>query len=620
MSSIITFYSFKGGVGRSMALANIGYLLAKEMGKRVLVVDWDLEAPGLEKYFLGCPGANMRKAEAGGLIDLLTLAREGGQPTWRDYVSTVTLEDKTIDIITSGRQDGSYAAKVLGFKWDDFFLNSDGGAFIESLRDDWREYDFTLIDSRTGFTDAGSVCTVQLPDVLVPVFTTTEESARGALDIVERAQIAREKLAYDRSRLLVFPLPSRYDGRTQYQEAKLWLQKFADWFEPHYSDWLPKEVTPLHMIERTKLPYIGFFSFGTQMAAAVEGTSDPESLGYAYNIAATIIANEFLHVDRVVASVPGIAATPSREELALFRMRRVLEDGKFEWRSGEVLAGAAGIGVAEGLEILRGDPSMVFGRGMSGRTIVRLAAAAKDSPAAFVAQRDAARSQFDQINPIKEQPCAGYIECSFFPDSFRRDRFGLDVLSEAAREGAAEQNGWPFLYLDPRQTFALEDGIETVLYVSGPEPFLEYWRFQQSGFLYQRSLMQPCSMFSNDESICVMDFKSAAIQITKAIECLSRVYAEILRPEDGVSFSLTILETEGRCLASAGAYSPIMKQYTCRIPQINIQRRMSIAEWRESPIEHALDLSKEIFQRFNWLSPDLTPARKAIKEARSASR
>jgi hypothetical protein len=47
---IYTFYSFKGGVGRSMALANVGEWL-HEKGLRVLLVDWDLEAPGLESYF-----------------------------------------------------------------------------------------------------------------------------------------------------------------------------------------------------------------------------------------------------------------------------------------------------------------------------------------------------------------------------------------------------------------------------------------------------------------------------------------------------------------------------------------------------------------------------------------
>ena len=47
---IITFYSYKGGTGRSMALANVAFVLALN-GNRVLVIDWDLEAPGIHRYF-----------------------------------------------------------------------------------------------------------------------------------------------------------------------------------------------------------------------------------------------------------------------------------------------------------------------------------------------------------------------------------------------------------------------------------------------------------------------------------------------------------------------------------------------------------------------------------------
>ena len=47
---VVTFYSYKGGTGRSMALANVAWILAAA-GERVLVIDWDLEAPGLHRYF-----------------------------------------------------------------------------------------------------------------------------------------------------------------------------------------------------------------------------------------------------------------------------------------------------------------------------------------------------------------------------------------------------------------------------------------------------------------------------------------------------------------------------------------------------------------------------------------
>src|SRR5512144_576399 len=45
----ITFYSYKGGVGRSLALANTAALLVKR-GRRVVLIDFDLEAPGLDSF------------------------------------------------------------------------------------------------------------------------------------------------------------------------------------------------------------------------------------------------------------------------------------------------------------------------------------------------------------------------------------------------------------------------------------------------------------------------------------------------------------------------------------------------------------------------------------------
>jgi Mrp family chromosome partitioning ATPase len=54
---IITFYSYKGGTGRTMALANVACLLARPdpahrqaTPPRVLAIDWDFEAPGLHRF------------------------------------------------------------------------------------------------------------------------------------------------------------------------------------------------------------------------------------------------------------------------------------------------------------------------------------------------------------------------------------------------------------------------------------------------------------------------------------------------------------------------------------------------------------------------------------------
>lgn len=71
---VVTFYSYKGGTGRTMALANTAWILAAN-GFRVLTVDWDLEAPGLAKFFR--PFLD-QGALAGttGMMDLITDYRE----------------------------------------------------------------------------------------------------------------------------------------------------------------------------------------------------------------------------------------------------------------------------------------------------------------------------------------------------------------------------------------------------------------------------------------------------------------------------------------------------------------------------------------------------------------
>jgi len=55
MGTIVTFYSWKGGVGRTLAVANTAVQLARS-GRSVLMIDWDLEAPGLDRFFLRSGG------------------------------------------------------------------------------------------------------------------------------------------------------------------------------------------------------------------------------------------------------------------------------------------------------------------------------------------------------------------------------------------------------------------------------------------------------------------------------------------------------------------------------------------------------------------------------------
>jgi hypothetical protein len=54
--------------------------------------------------------------------------------------------------------------------------------------------------------------------------------------------------------------------------------------------------------------------------------------------------------------------------------------------------------------------------------------------------------------------------------------------------------------------------------------------------------------------------------------------------------------------------------YICRIPQITVERKRLIADWRAELVDHAVEIAKEIYLRFNWFQPDLEAARSAILE------
>src|SRR5262245_43736302 len=159
MSRIITFYSYKGGVGRTFALPNVGVLLARR-GKRVLLMDWDLEAPGLHRYFKSQLTGALPPQQ--GVIHLLTNAAGNLNADWRALVVEPRIPDcPTLHIIASGDRSPDYVERVRQFSWTGFFEKHGGGEVLDRWRNEWKEaYEFVLVDSRTGITDTGGVCTV----------------------------------------------------------------------------------------------------------------------------------------------------------------------------------------------------------------------------------------------------------------------------------------------------------------------------------------------------------------------------------------------------------------------------------------------------------------------------
>jgi MinD-like ATPase involved in chromosome partitioning or flagellar assembly len=280
---IITFYSYKGGVGRSMALANVAWIMASN-GLRVLVVDWDLEAPGIHHYFR--PFLRDRgPALEPGLIDYFVEAAAGaasgrtvGQDDVLGYANSLDWEFSSggaVDLIGAGRRDPSYALRVNGFSWQSFLERLGGHELLLRMKDDWaQEYDYVLIDSRSGIGDIAGICTIMIPDALVVCFALSGQGLEGSSAIAQSVATARAA-----NPLEIFPVPMRVDyGEKELLERA--RKACRSKFEPLLRDRMPPDYW-----SRVEVPYVPFYAYNEMLAAFADAPFATGSvLGAAENL------------------------------------------------------------------------------------------------------------------------------------------------------------------------------------------------------------------------------------------------------------------------------------------------------------------------------------------------
>lgn len=311
---IITFYSYKGGTGRSMALANVACLLAKRASsqQKVLMVDWDLEAPGLHRFFRQYLAETTQKTvetdvlltSQTGLIDLFweldaMTHKKAYQSESRaeELFEEVGLQRfilptniASLFLLKAGRFDEKYSTQVNTFQWEQLYRRVPWliPAFAEQLM---REYQYILIDSRTGITDISGICTMLMPEKLAAVFTPNAQSLFGVLDLIRQATEYR-KNSDDLRPLVIFPLPSRieatepelrYDWR--YGNDRKNLPGYQVQFEKTFQELYHLEACSLETyFNEVQIQHVPSYAYGEEIAVLSERGQDKFSLTRSYEV------------------------------------------------------------------------------------------------------------------------------------------------------------------------------------------------------------------------------------------------------------------------------------------------------------------------------------------------
>lgn len=294
---IVTFYSYKGGTGRTMALANIAWILASA-GKKVLVADWDLDAPGLDRFFAPfLPIGSV--ANLPGVIDIVrayeqNVSTKGSDRSegWLQRLAAVEPHvlpirwpfpgDGRLDLLAAGRQNSDYyEANVTTLDWDTFYEGLGGAEFLDTLAQGMRaDYDYTLIDSRTGLSDIADICTLHLPDVLIDCYTLSDQGIDGAASVARKvATLSRRREMQGERPVRILPVTMRVDDE---QTLKLSagraqaLRRFAD--QPAG---MSEEARNRYFLD-VEVPYSSFYAYEETLATFFEEPAAQQGVLAAY--------------------------------------------------------------------------------------------------------------------------------------------------------------------------------------------------------------------------------------------------------------------------------------------------------------------------------------------------
>lgn len=175
---IVTFHSYKGGVGRTTLVATYAIHLASETPpKRVAIIDLDLEAPGVGSLF----GASTVR----GVLDVLVDHIATGQMDLDDASVTAQLDaeiGRSITVFSAGAMDASYIQKLGRLDFSSTEPGQDNpvrAALTAMLKQMKSHYDIILLDARAGLHDLAGMSLHGLAHIDVLVFRGTEQNLAG---------------------------------------------------------------------------------------------------------------------------------------------------------------------------------------------------------------------------------------------------------------------------------------------------------------------------------------------------------------------------------------------------------------------------------------------------------
>lgn len=208
---VVTFYSYKGGMGRSTTLVAYAMYCAIHEKKKVVILDCDFEAPGYLNFFNLSNNSRLLSGEVNGIVEYLLDADFEGENINLKENYTIAVEKEysgegEIRIMPAGNlNEDRIITNLRDFEGNTISTHKDH--YIETLArldtsrnesiinnfnklliniENQIKPDLILIDSRTGFNDIFGVTALHLSNCIVAFFGSSEQTKPGLKFLLDK--------------------------------------------------------------------------------------------------------------------------------------------------------------------------------------------------------------------------------------------------------------------------------------------------------------------------------------------------------------------------------------------------------------------------------------------------
>ncbi|MCL4265924.1 MAG: MinD/ParA family protein [Anaerolineae bacterium] len=196
MSRIISIHSFRGGTGKSNTTANIAAALAMK-GKRIAVVDTDLNSPGIHMLF----NFDLEDPDLGFVLNHFLWGDCEIQEAAHDVTANLGPNISGQVYLLPGSIKTAEISRLLREGYDVGLLNDGFDDLIEALK-----LDVLLVDTHPGLSNE-TLLSIAITDTLLITLRPDYQDYQGTAVTVEVAR----KLQVPDMRLIINKMPDVYD-------------------------------------------------------------------------------------------------------------------------------------------------------------------------------------------------------------------------------------------------------------------------------------------------------------------------------------------------------------------------------------------------------------------------